>query len=312
MKILSNNYFSVTQQYQNRQKTFLRPLSSPRYDTVCFKSRDFLDLPEQEIFNKISESMIPENFLGQGIDAEVYKIKDTNYCVRMPYWAQQTYNCSYSKELTPVDRINHVVAKLASGASIMRYFDGVTLKEYRHNPSERFHLQEEISEMPVKSYSKLLHQIANAIDNEMLFDFSPGNLIVDTINQQLTAIDFFGISDNPRPIRPMYEMYSVLTCFGSVKEISREIYEKVINAGLEEFKPNKIPCMDTDLFDFLEVSLKRMGDVYTPNGEKIKSDIMYKSSQLKKIKKAEIIDKATSEQLQKCISDLKSVIKKVH
>ena len=96
----------------------------------------------------------------------------------------------------------------------------------------------------------------------MLFDFSPGNLIIDTISQTLTAIDFFGISDNPRPIRPMYEMYSVLTCFGSVKEISREIYEKIINAGLEEFKPNKIPCMDTDLFDFLEVSLKRMGDVY--------------------------------------------------
>lgn len=308
MKILPENYVNITQQYQNRWSH----ISRPKYDAVCFKSRDLLDLPAREIFNKISESITPDYFVGQGTDAEVYKIKDTNYCIRIPYWAQKIYNNNYSKELTPIDKVNHVVAKLGGGASIMKYFDGVTLKQYRNNHYERYHLQEKISEMPVKSYSRLLHQIAEAIDNEMLFDFSPGNLIADTINQTLTAIDFFEISDNPRPIKPMYEMYSVLTCFGSVKEISREIYEKIINAGLEEFKPDNIPCMDVDLFDFLEVSLKHMGDVYTPNSEKIKSDIMHKSSLLKKIKKAEIIDKASSEELQKCISDLQLVIKKVH
>lgn len=307
MKIISLCSNGIFPQY----KTNLRQYHNIKQSAICFRSRDLLDLPEQDIFNKIKDSIKPENFLGQGTEAEVYKIKDTNYCVKIPYLAEDMYRFNYTKELSPIDKINHVVAKLGFGASIMKYFEGSIPKWYMNNNHERYVFQEQISEMPVKSYSSLLHQIADAIDNEMLFDFSPGNLIVDTKNKKLTAIDFYGISDNPRPLHPLTEMYSVLTCYGSLEKTGKKIFDKIVDAGLEEFKPNKIPCMDVALFDFLEICLKRVGDAYTSGGEKFKSTIMYSADILKKVKKAEITDKTLSPMLSEKLKEFKNLIAKI-
>ena len=309
MKILSCYIPTTRYKYNNpHYRNFSTPL---KQDTVCFKSRDFLDLPKEEILKRIKASIIPENFLGQGTEAEVYRIKDTNYCIRIPYWAQKNYNRSFSKELSPFDKVNHVVAKLGGGASVMKYFDGEIPKWHMHNNHERYKFQEKISEMPVKSYSELLHQIANAIDNEMLFDFSGGNLIVDSKQKKLTAIDFFGVTDNPRPVKPLSEMYSILTCYGSLQNTGKKIYDKIVDAGLKEFKPGKKPCMDIALFDFLELSLKRMGEAYTPDCEKAKREIMYNADMLKKIKKSEIIDKTLSTVLEQKICEIKNLLSKV-
>lgn len=310
MKIFSINYLSPNKYNQHQLRLNCPP--PLKADCVCFKSRDLLELSEEDVFKRIDESIVPENFLGQGTEAEVYRIKDTDYCVRIPYMAQDIYRTMYSKELTPVDKVNHVVAKLGFGASIMKYFDGITPKWYQNNGSSRYKLQEQISIMPLKSYTDLLHQVAEAVDNEMVFDFSGGNLIVDTEKQKLTAIDFYGISDNPRPIKPMTEMYSALTCYGSLEKTGKKIFDKVIDAGLEEFKPNKIPCMDVALFDFLEVCLKRMGYAYTEEGEKLKSDIMFNADSLKKIKKAEILDKTISKHLEEKIHSFRQLLRKVH
>lgn len=305
-------FYTPKFQYNNVKQPQIRLTPPLKHDTVCFKSRDFLDLPEKEILKQIKDSVVPQNFLGQGTEAEVYRIKDTDYCVRIPYIAQDFYQSRFSKELTPVDKVNHTVAKLGYGATVMKYFDGEIPKWHMHNNHERYKFQEKIAEMPTKSYSDFLHQIANAIDNEMLFDFSGGNLIVNTEKQKLTAIDFFGISDNPRPIRPLMEMYSTLTCYGSLEKTGKKIFDKIVDAGLEEFKPNKTPCMDTALFDFLELSLKRMGDAYTPDCEKIKYEIMYNADKLKKLKKAEIIDKTVSKLLEQQLNSFKALLNKVH
>ena len=204
-----------------------------------------------------------------------------------------------------------MVAKLGFGASVMKYFEGIVPKWYVNNSRNRYNLQEKIADMPVRSYSELLHQIADAVDNEMIFDFSGGNLIVDTEKQKLTAIDFYGITDNPRPIRPLSEMYSVLTSYGSEEKTGKKIFDKIVDAGLEEFKPNKIPCMDVALFDFLELSLKRMGNAFTPDGEKLKSIIMYNGDLLKDLKKREITDKSISKLLEKQLKIFKSLLRKV-
>ena len=308
MKI--SNSFSAVNLYNNQNNNFgIKPLQ--KYALPCFKGRDLLDLPEKDVFEKIDKSIKPENFLGQGTEAEVYRIKDTNYCVRIPYVTQGMYKQAFTKELTPIDKVNHIVAKLGFGASVMKYFEGVVPKWYMNNKHDRFNLQEKISEMPVKSYSKLLNQIANAIDSEMFFDFSGGNLIVDTENQKLTAIDFYGVTDNPKPIRPLSEMYSVLTCYGSEEKTGKKIFDKIVEAGLEEFKPNKIPCMDVSLFDFLELCLKRMGNAYTPDCEKLKSTIMYNCDVLKNLKKKEIVDKSAAKLLEQHLGNFKTLLQKI-
>ena len=302
MKI--NNSFLIYKCPNNKTQSI-------KQNTLSFRAHDFLDLPEKDIIEKIKASVTPDNFLGQGTEAEVYRIKDTNYCVRIPYMAQDIRRFNYSKELTPIDKVNHVVAKLGFGASVMKYFEGIVPKWYQKNEHNRHKLQENIAQMPVKSYSELLHQIAGAVDNEMIFDFSGGNLIVNTEKQKLTAIDFYCIADNPRPIRPMTEMYSVLTSYGSEEKTGKKIFDKIVDAGLKEFRKKSIPCMDVALFDFLELCLKRMGNAFTPEGEKLKSIIMHNGDLLKDLKKREISDKSMSKLLEKQLKAFKSLLRKV-
>ena len=302
MKI-NNSFLIYTRPNNKNLLTKQKPLS--------FRAHDFLDLPEKDIIGKIRASATPDNFLGHGTEAEVYRIKGTKYCVRIPYLAQDIYFFNYTKELTSMDKVNHIVAKLGFGASVMKYFDGIVPKWYQKDEHNRYKLQESIAKMPVKSYSELLHQIAGAVDNEMLFDFSGGNLIVDTEKQRLTAIDFYGITDNPRPIRPMTEMYTVLTSYGSREKTGKKIFDKIVDAGLKEFEPNNMPCMDLALFDFPELCLKRMGEVRT-HDKKLKDIIKHNCDLLKSLKKREIIDKTVSKSLEQQLKVFCSFIKKVH
>lgn len=321
MKVLAVNYSNSLIQNHNKQSSGLRLLPPLRYDTVCFRSRDFLDLPEEDILTKIQESIKPECFAGQGTEAEVYRIKDTGYCVRIPYVAHDIQNFNYTKKLTPIDKVNHIVAKLGFGAAVMKYFEGETPKDYKSNNIYRYNFQEKIAEMPLEAYSDLLHQIANALDNEMFFDFSGGNLIVDTKNNKLTAIDFFGVTDNPRPVNPLTEMYSVLTCYGSQEATGKKIFDNIIDAGLEEFKPDKIPCMDVELFDFNGLVLKRNSDnnsfgrgninKYINPINKLIDTIYENIKDLKQLKKKEITDKSVSKLLEEKLINCRRLLRRI-
>ena len=309
MKILTGYYLNPITKRQiseNRSRSL-----QLKHDTVCFRGKDLLELTKDDVIKRVKESVRPENFLGQGTEAEVYKINDSNYCVRLPHFIDNLYESFYSKEVSPVDKVNHVKAKLGFGASIMEFFDGVIPKWYRDNKYNRYQLQSDIAGMPIKSYSELLHQIADALDNELFFDYSGGNLVVDIKSNKLTAIDFYGVCDNPRQAKPLTEMYSVLTCYGSKEETGKNIFDKIVTAGLEEFKPNKIPCMDISLFDFESLCLKRCRDNFTKNHNSVVQDIAIQERILKKLKKAEIIDKSLHELLEQNIMKFKQLISKV-
>ena len=317
MKIFAANYTQLPPIQRQKTTNISKAVNRMYFNTICFKGQDFLDLPEEEIYKRIMQSVNAENFLGQGTEAEVYRIKDTGYCVRIPYLAADVFCTNYSKELTQIDKLNHVAAKLGFGASIMKYFEGIIPKWFKDNNISRYDLQGKIAEMPVKSYSELLHQIADAIDNDMLFDFSGGNLIVDTENKKLTAIDFYGMSDNPRPTKPLCEMYSILTCYGCEKETGKKIFDKIVLAGLEEFKPGVIPCMDVALFDFVSLVQNRDNKDYIKgnlsyNKNHLIDTIIENLTTLKKIKKAEIIDKSYSKALEEQIIVFRRLIKKIH
>lgn len=312
MKIIAGSYYNPMQNCQNSHRYGLKLNPQLRYDTVCFRSRDLLDLPENDIYKIVKESLKPINFIGHGTEAEVYRIKDTNYCIRVPHVALEVQNFKLTKELTPADKVNHVAAKLGYGISIIKYIEGETPNEHRDNKLYRNKFQGKIADLPVKSYSELLHQIANAIDNEMFLDFSGGNLIVDTAKQKLTAIDFYGVTDNPRPINPLTEMYSVLTCYGSEVETGKKIFDNIVSAGLNEFRPNEIPCMDLALFDFEALCFKRCHDCYTENHEKLINEISRQLKILKDIKKTEIIDKTKGVSVEQNISKIKNLLLKIH
>lgn len=307
------NFQKINKTNNSFQKNYLN------YYNLSFRGKDLLELSKEDIFQKVKESIKPENFIGQGTEAKVYRLNDSDYCVRIPYEIDDLYTNSYSRDLTPVDRVNHTKIKLGFGATIMEFFDGIIPKNYMNNESERYKLQKIIARMPIKSYSDLLHQIANAIDNDMFFDYSGGNLIIDTKKQRFTAIDFCKMPcDFPRAIRPLTEMYNVLTCYGAELDTGKKIFDKIVSAGLEEFKPENIPCMDLALFDFEDLLLKRNRDNKLDKNNlsgqineflDLKCNILKKLKELKCIKKEEIRDKCFAKILENKIFEFRNIIK---
>ena len=316
MKIAPIKFYNINTTYTSKKQ--IRAFPAPICDAVCFKSHNFLDLPKEEVYKRIQASLTPENFIGQGTEAEVYKIKDTDFCVKIPYEALSSYSkygdkeikrLFFNKNIEPADAVNHIKIKLSFCGTVMDYFYGLIPKNYIGNKEGRYKLQAGISEMPVRSYKELLYQISNGIDNEMLFDCTPGNLIVNLDKKKLTAIDFIPIKETPREVRPLYEIYSVLTAYGAELETGKKIFEKVINTGLDEFVPKKTPCMDVELFDFVDLCKKRIQETGTKNTNILMQKITQQINLIKKIKKNEYQNAPISGIIEDKIVEIKNIIK---
>ena len=318
MKVLSVDLYNIKQTgiiSQNKQR---RVLSAPIHDSVCFKSRNLMDLPKEEVYKMIQASLTPENFIGQGTEAEVYRIKGTDLCVKIPYEVLGVYSkCKeedfkklyFEKNIEPADKVNHIKINLSLGGTVMDYIPGVKPKDYINDKNKRYKLQSDISEMPIQSYKELLHQISNGIDNEMLFDCSSGNLLVDVNKNKLTAIDFLPIKENPRDIKPLSEIYSVITAYGAEQKTGKKIFENVINTGLEEFKPKQAPCMDVELFDFIDLCEKRIQDSRVENTDRLMQKITQQVNVLKKLKTTEHMNAIFSTFIEEKISEVRKLVK---
>ena len=214
-----------------------------------------LSLPEEEISNRVNSSINPENYLGSGLESDVYRIQDTPYCVKLPkYKFVHGTTQQFNTNVTPEDKINHVRAKLASGAIIMEHIEGDTIQKYYHSEAKRFVLQSKVAKMPLKSYTDLLHQISDAMKKKMIFDCNPGNIIIDTNKNKLTAIDFFHVPNFEQIfIEPLYAMYSVLAGAGLNKKTALEIEKKVLLAGMKELEPETPTTVDLEHLGFAKL-----------------------------------------------------------
>jgi hypothetical protein len=228
-----------------------KKLTSPFYgangsDKVCFgKSSSFLSKSKEKIFDQIDEAVEnSENFLGAGSEAEVYKIPNTDYCVRLPYGTKDPiYKLQYSKDISIKEKINHAVAKLGGGASIMKYIPGFT---YCSSEAPMEKVAEMIDEMPQQAFDKLLHQVNYASEHGMYFDTGYRNIIIDPIKKEMTAIDF-GSSISPDLLNGIY---CALTPHATNMEHRKICGMKVITAGLNELKPKVKPNVRLEELSF--------------------------------------------------------------
>lgn len=158
-------------------------------DVVNFSKNEFLHLSPKEIWARIKSSkMNPENLIGRGGEAEVWKIEGTDYCVRIQYrfWNdEQDYS---NTNLTKQDKVNHVVAKLAKGVTIMPVIKGVA---FHTKGIEDKEITQMIEDMPQKAFDDLVLQIYKADKAGMTFDTGAKNIIINPENKTMTAIDFF-------------------------------------------------------------------------------------------------------------------------
>ena len=307
-------YKNCNNQYGAFNISFSGTDKSLQSDTVSFSKKDLLSQSEDIIFAKTAASINnPENYLGSGTEAAVYRIKDTDYCVRVLNKNKNKISKPISFNLTEADKINHVVAKLGNGATIMKFYEGYpSYKTYnsRHTIKQES-IDKIVEDLPISAFQKLLKQICYAKDNGMIFDCSWQNVIINPKDKTITAIDFYELNEEfPEEVHPLRYCYASLIYNDAAEEHKKDCLAKLLLAGLEEMKPGVSPIMSPKEFgfcDFINAAYKykyMTPDKYTKLlknvfseienlKEKENSDINIKSELNGKIKIAESIIKQT-------------------
>ena len=234
--------------------------TSSKYDCVSFSSKNLLTLPTEKISKIVTKAIEKENFLGSGRFGEVYKIPDTDYCVKIlkKNWINKTNFGKWTTEIDETDRANHILAKAENDSTIMKYIKGTSLFKYTDI--------ENLAELPESSYRQLLKQISDAECLGLAFDNAPANVIYDAENKTLTAIDFYR-PDFEFEIYPFTQVFSALESrnVGYQSLISnKKLAGKIMNIALDEYAtkgPSEFKFEDGDITRLVH----RVGSTYKVN-----------------------------------------------
>ena len=234
--------------------------TSYKQDCVSFSSKNLLTLPSEEISKIVTKAIEQENFLGSGRFGEVYKIPDTDYCVKIlkKNWMNKTNFGKWSTEIDEADKANHILAKAENDSTIMKYVKGTSLFKYTET--------ENLAELPETTFRQFLKQISDAEQLGLAFDNAPANVIYDAEKKTLTAIDFY------RPnfefeIYPFTQVFSALESrnVGYQSLISnKKLAGKIMNIALDEYAkkgPTEFKFEDGDIMRLMH----RVGSTYKVN-----------------------------------------------
>ena len=250
-----NNFqYNCTKPVPKKTGTKLSPLG---FDTVNFSGnvkKDLMSLPAQKII-EICEKAIKEGTkLGQGKEAFAYKIEDyPEYCIRQERrYSKSDYGYKLNKALNKYDVVNHVVARLDEGTTLMKYVSGMPIKIVSAIDPKRT-VKENIQgllslEFPERSFKKVLKQIEDAKCKDIDFDRFGENLHVDPLNYEMTCIDFSPyIKDTTGEYNPISYIYSALDVDGTTH--AQRVFGKLCSAYAQRLVETPINRLNFDKLD---------------------------------------------------------------
>ncbi len=214
-------------------------------DSVSFTSKNLLSKGVNAITEAVNDTVLLTKNIGFGSEGTVYKIQDTNYCVKILNKSPEKI-CNWSLNIKPEERVNHIVAKANNGAVIMKYIEGEALN-WAEKPKE-------LAELPKLTYKRLLTQIQNAYDNCMALDPVPSNIIYNQKDKTLTAIDFRDLDyyEDLYEHTPIKDVFMVLKA--NEKNDFAELYNrrlggKLLSVVIDEIASGKKPEFDVEKED---------------------------------------------------------------
>lgn len=250
-------YKQYTYHPRKINRYFISP--QPNCDTVsfCSKSENLLETSPENILTKIKKSITKDCFIGKGGEAVVYRIKGTNYCVRINNDIDidklSRYKSSFKTNVSEQDRVNHVVAKFGKDITIMPIISGKPLCSTDMSIDQCKRMPALIANIPIESFHKFLRQISDAHKNGMMFDCVPSNVIANWKLKTLTAIDFYKSDEG---IAPMSHMFTALDLYYTNLQQKKTIAGKIFSVVTEELKPGNKPCLSPNDFDFYKFIYK--------------------------------------------------------
>lgn len=216
-------------------------------DVISFTGQDIdlFAMDDKSILKKVKKSIKKQNSIGRGGEAEVYKIPDTSYCVRVLHDSFDKLGKVVDRNILPSEKVNHTVAKLGNGVTIMPLLEGYTFCSENITNAE---VAKMIEDMPQKAIDSLFKQVCNAYNNNMSFDTGWKNVIVNPVDKTLTAIDFVPNNDNFSNDNILSKVYLSLTNNPDTTISQRKIFAgKFLTALVENVEPMKFPITDIEM-----------------------------------------------------------------
>ena len=270
---INSNNFSLPVSFSSRKIRENKPK-----DTFELSQKEFLKQDKEKIIEAIEASVKnKKNKIGSGCEGVVYRIEGTNYCVKVPYGSQDLKKANMTLKLRPKDKINHVVARFDNGVKIMEFIEGYSAQCLRNGKKcSDSSVKKLVLELPVNAFQKLLQQIAYAKKNNMIFDSTLSNVVVNPSQKTMTAIDFYEMQKYmPEDLKVLPAMMEALADDNNV-EMRRKCLSKIILAALEELKPGVEPSLSIGDFrfrKFLESEEAIMPEIVKANWHKLKRDL---------------------------------------
>lgn len=206
---------------------------------------DVFEFSSNKDYDDIKNSIKKENFIGAGFEGRVYEMQDPDYVVKIP---KKIDDLGLKKELieeevSEQDEVNHVVKKYKNGITIMKKIPGKSISSLEDI--------NEVADLPVSAYQKLLNQIIDADKAGMEFDFAMNNVLYDKDSQSLTAIDFRPYKDGKRKFNPLEKMFFVFDCFKQPYE--KKISGKILSAAINNMKSDSEQKISPFKYDYKEI-----------------------------------------------------------
>ena len=211
-------------------------LAPLKCDTVTFSGklpRDLMELASDRIIKICEKAISAGEIIGEGKEARVFKIEGyPEYCVRQE---KKLANNKFELErnLDKYDLVNHVVAHLNEGTTILKYVSGIPIKitdSYNPKNDLKRTIQELLAnEFPVVSFKKLLEQVENAKMKDIDFDRFGENILVDPMTHEMVCIDFSpNIRDTSNEYNPISYIYSALDVDNT--QHAKRVFGKICDA----------------------------------------------------------------------------------
>lgn len=255
----NNSTNTKTNHNQQKQISYFA-LPEQQKDTVTFsaKKKDLLEKSATEIFKILDKSIIPKNMIGYGGLADVYSIPNTQYYVRLLrngleegffHKKYTSYRTKPNKNLTTLDKLNHVVLRLGDSTTIMQKVEGIPIVGNLLSKDDIRENAKIISKLPLKAYENLLKEIIAAYQENILFDSHPSNIILNREKKTLTPIDYI---ENKLhiPLEPVNSLFYSLVPNNIDAKIRNKITNKILKATLKEIKTSTNSSLNFEEYDF--------------------------------------------------------------
>jgi len=237
------------------QNLYSNNFKNNRQHQVVFQGRDLLKLTQLGITKKVRSAVQNNNnIIGSGGEGVVYRIPNTDYCVKIT-GKDILHFGNWNMDVPIPEKFNHVVAISDNGTRIMRIIEGEHL-DYINNPDEVYSL-------PAESYIGILKQFTEAKKYGKYFDISPKNIIYNPKQKTLTAIDFTVEEsfdyDEFMPLSLLFKAMRDETQTISTSKRNRQLIARLLQVALDSIHKGgepEFPISYNDIDTLLSYGLK--------------------------------------------------------